>query len=213
MKKIILSLSIILVSLFSFAGDKEYKQTMTKNLQELHAVKNIADYLQIAKEFKMIAEKEKNQWLPYYYVSYSYLNYVFSGADKKTIDKILDKADAALEHARKLSPDNSEIEVLQGWIYQGRIQVDMAKRGYEYSEKASACFNKARKLNPGNPRIYFLIGQNVLNTPEQYGGGKEAACQYFIEAKEKYKSFKPATKLSPDWGMEYNNKLVATCNK
>jgi len=213
MKKIIISSVIILATLFTFAGEKEYMQAMGKNLQELNEAKTAADFQAIANNFERIGEAEGDKWLPYYYVSYCYMNYVFQDDATDDIDKILDKSEAFLEKARELSPDNSEIEVLQGWLYQGRIQVDPMGRGQLYSQKAAGSFGKAKNLNPDNPRIYFLTGQNVLYTPEMFGGGQEAACPYFLEGKEKYAVFTPETPISPDWGKEINNKNAAKCEK
>ncbi|NQT77208.1 MAG: hypothetical protein HQ565_05810 [Bacteroidetes bacterium] len=211
MKKIILTSIIVLATMITFAGEKEYMQAMEKNLQELKTAKTAADFQQIANNFEQISEAEGNKWLPYYYVSYSYMNYIFVGKGTEDIDKYLDMAEAFLEKARELSPDNSEIEVLQGWIYQGRIQVDPMGRGMVYSEKAAASFGKAKNLNPGNPRIYFLTGQNILHTPEMFGGGADAACPYFLVAMEKFETFEPESSVSPNWGKEYNNKLAAGC--
>ena len=211
MKKIILTSIIVLATMITFAGKKEYILAMEKNLQELKTAKTAADFQQIANSFEQIAEAEKDKWLPYYYVSFSYMNYIFKGKGTEDIDKYLDKAEAFLEKARELSPDNSEIEVLQGWIYQGRIQVDPMSRGMAYSEKAAASFGKAKNLNPDNPRIYFLTGQNILHTPEMFGGGKDAACPYFLIAMEKFETYEPETSVSPNWGKESNHKLVAGC--
>ena len=211
MKKIILTSIIVLATMITFAGKKEYILAMEKNLQELKTAKTAADFQQIANSFEQIAEAEKDKWLPYYYVSFSYMNYIFKGKGTEDIDKYLDKAEAFLEKARELSPDNSEIEVLQGWIYQGRIQVDPMGRGMAYSEKAAASFGKAKNLNPDNPRIYFLTGQNILHTPEMFGGGKDAACPYFLIAMEKFETYEPETSVSPNWGKESNNKLATGC--
>ena len=213
MKRTIITSIIILATITSIAGDKDYMQAMEKNLQELGQAKTAADFQAVANNFERIAEAEADKWLPYYYVSYSYLNFIFTGEGTEDIDKVLDKADGYLEKARQLSPENSEIEVLQGWIYQGRIQVDPMGRGQLYSQKAAGSFGKAKNLNPDNPRIYFLTGKNVLHTPAMFGGGQEAACPYFQEAKEKYASFKPETPISPSWGKGYNNKLAASCEK
>jgi len=211
MKKILLSSVIILCTLITFAGEKEYMQAMKNNLQELKKAETAAEFEAVAGSFEKIAEEETDQWLPYYYVSYSLINYVFAQEKAENIDKVLDKAEAFLDKARELSSDNSEIEVLQGWIYQGRIQVDPMGRGAKYSQKASGSFGKAQNLNPDNPRIYFLTGQNVLYTPEQFGGGKEAACPYFLKARKKYETFKPESSIAPDWGKEFNNKQARDC--
>ncbi len=211
MKKIILSSVIILATLFSFAGEKEYIKNMEKNLKELEKAKSSEEFQAIAANFELIGEAEGDKWLPYYYVSYTYLSYIFSKNTEDNIDKILDKAEAYLEKARELSPENDEIELMQGWIYQGRIQVDPMGRGQQFSQKASASFGKAKNINPDNPRIYFLEGQNVLYTPEMFGGGQEAACPYFKKAADKYESFKLETPISPDWGRKLNFELTKKC--
>jgi tetratricopeptide (TPR) repeat protein len=211
MKKIILSTVIILATLFTFAGEKEYTHAMEKNIQALEKAKSADEYLQIASNFLNLAEEEEGHWLPYYYAAYSFLNHVFSDEGLEDIDKTLDKAETYLKKAREISPENSEIEVLQGWLYQGRIQVDPLGRGQSFSQKAAASFGKAQNLNPENPRIYFLTGQNVLYTPEMFGGGEEAACPYFKKAEDKFDSFKAETSISPDWGRDTNFKQLNSC--
>lgn len=211
MKKIVLTSIIILASILTYAGEKEYMEAMGKNLQEMAKAKTSTDFIAVANSFERIAEASPDKWLPNYYVAYSYINMVFAEGSTEDIDKTLDKAEAFLKKARELSPNNSEIEVLQGWIYQGRIQVDPMGRGMSYSQKAAESFGKAKNLSPDNPRIYFLTGQNVLHTPEMFGGGQEAACPYFLEAEEKYEAFTPETAISPNWGKEYTTKLAASC--
>ena len=211
MKKIILSSVIILATLIGYAGDKDYMKTMERNLKDLEKAKKTSDYEALAITFENIANEEGDKWIPFYYAAFCNLQAVFSEGSEVNIDMVLDKADKYLGKARELSPENDEIEVLQGWIYQGRIMADPMGRGQLYSQKADESFGKAQNINPDNPRIYFLSGQNVLYTPEQFGGGKEAACPYFIKAAEKYAKFKLETPISPDWGREYNQKLADDC--
>jgi tetratricopeptide (TPR) repeat protein len=213
MKRLILTSTIILAMLVSFAGDNGYTERMKKNLEALKAVNSPETFLEIGRDFKKIATEETEKWLPNYYVAYSILNYVFSDNYTSNLDTRLDEAQKYLDKARELSPDNSEIEALQGWIYQGRIQADPSGRGMAFSQKAAESFGKAKSLNPENPRTYFLNGMNVLYTPEQFGGGKKAACPYFQEAKSKYDSFKPESPIAPDWGKEYTEKLLEDCSK
>ena len=211
MKKIILSGIIILASIMSFAGDKDYFKSMEKHVKELEKAEEAAEFQTLADNFLAISEGFSDQWLPLYYVAYCYLNTVFSEEGPENIDMVLDKAEAYLGKARELSPENDEIEVLQGWIYQGRIMADPMGRGQLYSQKAAEAFGKAQNINPDNPRIYFLTGQNILHTPEAFGGGEKAACPYFVKAAEKYAKFKLETPISPNWGMEYNQKLADDC--
>jgi len=211
MRKIILSSIIIIASVITYAGEKDYVKSMEKNVKELEKAEKVAEYQAIAENFIAISEENTDQWLPLYYVAYCYLNTVFTEEPAENVDMILDKANAFVDKARKLSPENDEIEVLQGWIYQGRIMVDPMGRGQLYSQKAAESFGKAKNINPDNPRVYFLTGQNVMYTPEMFGGGKEAACPYFIDAAEKFKAFKPESSISPSWGREYNQKIANSC--
>ena len=85
-------------------------------------------------------------------------------------------------------------------------------RGQSFAMKATGSLEKAESLNSENPRIYFLKAQNALYTPQMFGGGKVAAKPLFEMAKTKFQNFKPANELSPDWGKEQNEKLLASCN-
>ena len=53
-----------------------------------------------------------------------------------------------------------------------------------------------------------MQGTSLYYTPEQFGGGKAAACPVLKVAKEKMAQFKPASAIHPSWG-EYNLKMVA----
>lgn len=211
MKTIILTSIIVFTSIFSYAGEKEYFQAMEKNLKEMSMANSSEDFQSVANNFERVGDAMADKWLPYYYVSYCYVNSIFAEGSTADIDNVLDKAERFLEKARQLSPENSEIEVLQGWIYQGRIQVDPMSRGAMYSQKAAASFAKAESIDPDNPRVDFLTGQNLLHTPEMFGGGKKAACPYFMEAMGKYETFEPESSISPTWGKEINNNLAKGC--
>lgn len=212
MKTIIFSIIMGMALMGTYAGEGDYEAAMKQNLVGLNKATTAADYQQLANSFERISQAAAGEWLPYYYISYCYLNYCFAeGAPTEGIDGYLDKAETFLGKARELSPANAEIEVLQGWIHQGRIQVDPMGRGMVYSEKASASFGKAKAIDPENPRVYFLTGMNIMYTPEMFGGGKTAACPYFLIAKEKFSKFEPASEIAPDWGMEYNNELANGC--
>jgi tetratricopeptide (TPR) repeat protein len=211
MKKIIISTLILVFTFTGYAGDKEYMKAMEQNIKELAKAKTASDYQGLANNFERIAEASPEKWIPLYYATYSYIHMVFAEGNDSDIDMLLDKAEHYLGKARELSPENDELEVLQGWIHQGRIQVDPMGRGQMYSEKASSSFGKAKNINPENPRVDYLVGLNTMYTPEMFGGGLEAACPFFKAAEEKFSSFEPETPISPDWGREHNFEMVKKC--
>jgi len=52
---------------------------------------------------------------------------------------------------------------------------------------------------------------NVYNTPKMFGGGKKNALPLFQNADEKFKAFKPASEISPNWGNKNNQELLSLC--
>ena len=72
-------------------------------------------------------------------------------------------------------PKESELHVLQAFLYPSRILVDPMGRGMEYMGLILTSLETAKALNPENPRIYFLEGINKANLPPSMGGGSELA--------------------------------------
>jgi tetratricopeptide (TPR) repeat protein len=210
MKKIILN-TLIFLTLGAYAQDSLYFSSMKNALDSMENVKSLEDFSNIANIFQRIGAAEKDKWLPYYYTGYIYviLGIKQQGADN--CDRYLDIAEANIDKAMELAPDESELYALLGFLYQGRIMADPRARGEVYSSKAAQSLNKAIELNENNPRPYYLLGTNLFYTPEAFGGGLAAACPLLSVAKEKYKNFIPADSISPDWGEEYNNQLLEKC--
>jgi hypothetical protein len=140
-------------------------------------------------------------WLPQYYQSYALLLNCFQSKESGDIkDKTLDQAEAALGRARKLGGDESELLVLQAYIYQARLGVSPMMRSAKYSGMVNETLAQAKKLNPANPRIYLVQANNLYFTPKMFGGGADAAKPVYDEAKARYAAFKPSTALMPNWG-------------
>jgi tetratricopeptide (TPR) repeat protein len=136
---------------------------------------------------------------------------VHRGVEKEKIDSYLDHAQKFIDKALTIDQNESEIYLLQGFLHQARIGVDPMSRGQKYAALAHESFEKAKALNPENPRIYYLMAMSVLNTPEMFGGGKKNALPLFLQAKEKFDAFKPASAVSPSWGAEHNQQMLEKC--
>jgi hypothetical protein len=211
--------TVLLTTVLSFAftsgllaQDKnEYKQAMGAALTQMGSIKDIGGYLDLANQFQRIAENETTEWIPVYYAAFCTTLYSFGEKDKAKVDPLLDQAQTMIDKAFKLKPAESEIWVLQGMLYQARIMVDPMTRGQNFSMKANEAFEKAESLNADNPRIYYLRGQNMMNMPKMFGGGKEAAKPLFQKASEKFLSFKPADMFAPNWGKEQNAQSLKSC--
>src|ERR1039457_584633 len=182
------------------ADDDKYTNAMEKNISLMDSAKTLADFQKVTNNFERIASAEGSKWLPYYYASYCYSisSYFDSSLSKK--DTYLDKADEDINIADSLKPDNSEIYTIKGLISQMRLIVNPMERWQKYGPLASKFLKKAQELDPTNPRTDYLIGQSLLYTPVQFGGGKEAARPVLQKAFKKYDTFKLESSISPNWG-------------
>lgn len=213
MKKVFLSTIVFVVTMAVSAQSEKFTAAIKKNLASMDtAFSNPANVLIAANNFERIAVAEKNQWLPYYYAAFCEVNYAFmQAADKDKIDGIADKATALIAVADSLSPKNSEISCVKSMIASAHLLVNPQQRWQQYGKESSGYLDAAVQQDPTNPRPYFLKGQSLKYTPEQFGGGCKTAKPEFQTALDKYEAFKPASDISPTWGKEYVVKLMADC--
>jgi hypothetical protein len=142
--------------------------------------------------------------LPEYYAALALANAGFrseGGADVK--DPFFDQAKKHVDKAAKISPNNSEVVALQGFIIMGELAVDPASRGQHLSGLAMQTFGKAVDLNRQNPRAIMMLGQMELGMAQFFGQGPEKACglvdaSLALFAKEGAEA--KEGNLNPTWG-------------
>ncbi len=212
MKKFVLY-AVVFLSLNVSAQSRGFYTQMGYTVDEMNKIEKLDDFLSVANKFERIAEAEGDQWLPYYHMSYIYIILGFKQEEAAAAEQYINIAQENIDKAMKLSPDESELYVLQGFLYQAKIVADPQTGGQIYGPKAAEAFQKAIELDENNPRPYYLMGMNLLYTPEAYGGGAQAACPLLATAKEKFEKFTPVSEIYPNWGEEYNQQLLEECNK
>ena len=212
MKKVFLSAIVLFATVVVFAQSEKFTAAMKKNLAALDtSFKNPADLLTVANNFERVATAEKNQWLPYYYAALCQVNYGFMEQNKEKIDGYADKATTLISKADSLSPNNSEISCVKSMIASCHMMVDPMQRWQEYGQESSSNMEAAMQQDPANPRPYFLKGQGLKYTPEQFGGGCTTAKPQLQIALEKFATFKPYSEISPNWGKERVEMLIKEC--
>ena len=212
MKTITILIAILIAtSVTTFAGS--YEETMSKTIVQLYQTQSSEELITLGNTFDRIAQKEADKWLPYYYAAYANLSVLFFSQNLSSDEKnsILDKAQQELNQALKLNERESEIYVLQAFIYQMRIT--NASQGYKYSTLSNEALAKAKTLNPENPRYYYLKGTNVFYTPTEFGGGEKAAKPFFKKAEALFSKDKHENTLMPIWGKQHNSMMLQQCNK
>lgn len=212
MKKFILLFALGFTTISSNAQSERFIAAMKKNLSEMDSsFQSPEKLLAVANNFERIALAEKNQWLPYYFAAFCQVNLGFMQKDKSKVDPIADKASLLINVADSLSPNNSEISCIKSMIASCHMMVDPMKRWMEFGKESSEQMETAMAQDASNPRPYFLKGQSLKYTPEQFGGGCTTAKPEFEKAMEKYGQFKPASEIAPNWGREITAKLLKDC--
>ncbi len=214
MKKIILlSACSFLLALGSFAQSDKYMGAMKKSLSTVdEAMKDVSTINSLADGMERIAKAEKTQWLPYYYAAFFKTSAAFRSenlADEG--DQVADAANRLLDIADSLSPNNSEISTVRAMVTTVKMMVDPQGRYMTMGQDIEKNLQAAMKQDPTNPRPYYFKGTSLQRTPEMFGGGCDAASKFLSTAKEKYMVAKPASEISPNWGMEETMKAIKEC--
>ncbi|GGF24564.1 hypothetical protein [Hymenobacter cavernae] len=178
-----------------------YNDMLGPTIKELMSTGDPAELKSLAGKMERAATVAPADWLPRYYQAYALVINVFqSKEDGDVKDKTLDQAEAALAQARKLGGEESELLVLQAYIYQARLGISPVLRSMKYSSMVEETVAQAKKLNPANPRVYLVEANNAYYTPKMFGGGAEVAKPLYENAKARFAAFKPSSNLAPNWG-------------
>ena len=211
MKKILIFSLLIVVTIVLYGQNEKYVNIMKETIYMMDTAKTIKSLQQAANRFERIGNTMQNQWLPYYYCAYCYAQISHMKKSDKMKDRNVDKAEELNCNADKISPDNSEIYVMKGFILQSRMNIDPMVRGWLYNSKCLQMFEKAKKLDPENPRSYLWHGVNLYNTPSFFGGGKDKALPLLEKAIEKYKMSHLQSPIYPNWGKQYAEEMLIKC--
>lgn len=212
MKKLIITAIALTLLGNVMAQQPNFESAIKETLSLLDSAKTPADMQQVIGRFTRISQAENKRWEALYYLAYTQINFSFWEKDGDKKDAILDEAQKSIDKALQINGDKSELFALQGFLYQGRIQVS-SMRGMTYSPKAAEILEKAIKENPENPRAHFLMGQNIYYTPAMFGGGSKNALPKFQEAKSKFEKESGKNDVTPKWGAKSNQRMINNCLK
>lgn len=213
MKKIIFVAFVLFIAQKIHGNDTLYYPLLRNSIDLAFKEYKLENYRQLANCSERILLVYKNEWLPYYYDAYAYINMSFIETHEGNKEMYCDKAQDLLDEVFKIKPDESELFVLQSLVYYARMSISPMINGPLYLPKAVSALNDAEKLDPDNPRIYYLRGKSTINTPKFFGGGKDAAIPIFEKALTMYKTFKQKSTVHPDWGKEDAERLYKECKR
>lgn len=201
MKNLILGIFLMIgVNAFSQTA---YEKAMTEKIAIVEQHKTPDEFTALANDFKRIGDKEKNQWLPYYYAAFATIQkgrLAMREGKKEELDPIAGEAQKYLDLAMELNKDNAENLILQKMIHSLKMMVNPQQRFMSEGMLAAEALSKAEKIDAENPRITLMRAEDTYYTPEQFGGSKTRGLELFQKALDQYKVYQPKTTLDPNWG-------------
>ena len=209
MKRLTFIFALLFTTFFSQAQNADYIRVMTETAAKWEGIRGPEEMQALANSYERISQVASEEWLPRYYASYMYVIKSFN--IEKGKDDILDKAQEHLDAALNLGGDESEIAALQSFLHLGRLVVNTMMRGMTYSGKVEAAAEKAIQLNEANPRGHYILAIYYEGMPSFIGGGMDAACPHFQDAKKHYEAYKPVSELHPTWGKDETFRKLGAC--
>ncbi|MBA2761028.1 MAG: hypothetical protein H0U39_03535 [Segetibacter sp.] len=210
MKKLLVSLSVLLLAYASFGQNDKFQKGMEKTMTMLDSAKTSEDYTSVAAAFERIGDAEKTRWLPYYYAAFCNIMKGFQD-QKVNKDEVATKAEELIAKAEAIEPKNSEIFILKNMASTLHMLVDPQTRWQQYGAKGNEALTMAKQLDPNNPRAYLMEGQGIFGMPVQFGGGKDKAKPVFEKSVSLFEAQKPASSLAPQWGKSSADRMLALC--
>ena len=201
-------MKILLLSLFLFVGitviaQTSFEKAMTEKVAQVEQQKTADEFTALANDFKRIGDKEKTQWLPYYYAAFSTIQkgrLAMRDGKMAELDAIATEAQKSLDLATNLNKDNAENLILQKMIHSLKMMVDPQSRFMSEGMLAKEALEKAEKADPANPRISLLKAEDTYFTPEQFGGSKTKGLELFQKSLDQFNVNKPNSTLDPNCG-------------
>ena len=200
--KNLLLIAFLFVAVSTFA-QTAFEKAMTEKIAQTEKHKTADEFTALANDFVRIGDKEKTQWLPYYYAAFSSIQkgrLAMREGKTTELDANAAEAQKSLDLAASLSKDNAEILILQKMIHSLKMMVDPMSRFMTEGALATEALGKAEKLDPTNPRISLLKAEDTYFTPEQYGGSKTKGLELFQKSVDQFKVYQPKSSIDPNWG-------------
>lgn len=211
MKKLIISAIVLFFAAAQLnAQSPKIQQAVGKTLGEMAAAKTADEKTAVINAFARIADAEPAEWLPRYYTALNrtFMAYEVMDSDMAAAQEMAKTALSEVKTAQKVAPMESELMVLEAFIYQLQLIEDPMAKGQKYTPMIFQTLGKAEAIDANNPRINYIRGQFTLNMPEFYGGGAAKATPDLEKAAAKFAAFKPASPLHPTWGSERNAAIL-----
>lgn len=212
MKTTLTLFSVVLMTLSGMSQKPEYYQAMGESLATFSSAKTIEDFQALGNKFNLIAENEKQEWLPFYYHAQCYILMSFMEQQPAKRDSYLDVAEKSISKLLELAPKESDAFALQSMFYSARLMVNPMERGQKYSMMSSESVGRALAIDPKNPRARLMQIQLGMGTAQFFGGDVKKFCNDAVELVNTWDTYQVKSQLHPSWGKDQAIGIVKGCN-
>ncbi|MBN1819091.1 MAG: hypothetical protein JXR31_05260 [Prolixibacteraceae bacterium] len=211
MKKSVFIIIALAVNLIVSAQDTTYYSVLRKGIAFSNLEYRQKNYQELANICERIISLKPDEWLPFYYGAYAYINMSFIEAEPDVKKEYCKKAKIYLEKAKDINPGNPEPDILEAMFCYAMMEITPMVNGPLYLPRSKKALETAKNKDPENPRIYYLEGKSTMYMPAFMGGGKDVAIPLFEKALDLFKRFKPESNVHPSWGKSDTEKLLQEC--
>lgn len=212
MKKTTLFVCAMLIATLVMGGDDKYYQKMGETLAGFSSCSSVEDFQDLANKFRVIANVEKEEWLPLYYEAQCYIMISFTGElSPEERDSYLDKASSIIDRMEEMAPQEAEIKVLEAFYLTGSLVVNPPQRSMTTTPQIQAAIAKALSLDPGNPRARFLSISNEYGTASYFGSDTAPICEKAAQLLMEWDSYEIKSPIHPNWGKAETEGIVRGC--
>jgi len=214
MKKTTLFACAMFMATLVMGGDEKYYQKMGETLSGFSTCTSVEDYQNLANRFRVIANVEKEEWLPLYYQAQCYILISFmDGLSPEEKDAYLDQAFSLIDNMNEMAPREAEIKVLEAFCLTGSLVVNPPQRAMNTTPLIHAAIAKALALEPNNPRAIFLRISNEMGTASYFGEDTGTYCAQARELLQNWDSYKLKSPIHPSWGKGEVEGIVQSCGQ
>jgi hypothetical protein len=212
MKKTMLFVIAVFIVTLVMGSDEKYYQKMGETLAGFSSCSNVEDFQNLANKFSVIANVEKEEWLPLYYEAQCYILISFlDGLSAIEKDSYLDKASSVIKRMEEMAPQEAEIKVLEAFCLTGSLVVNPPARSMSTAPLIQAAIAKALSLEPNNPRARFLSISNEYGTASYFGSDTAPICEKAAQLLLEWNNYTLKSPIHPNWGKAETEGMVKNC--
>lgn len=214
MKKLTVIFTLLLIAALAHGQNEQYLTKMGENLQMYASCTTVADYQDLANRFRVIANVEKEEWLPLYYEAHCYILMSFTEHDElEKRDIYLESASTIIDKMTELAPNEAEVAVMTAFYHTGYLVINPPQRAMSTSPLIHAAIGRALAIEPDNPRAVFLRISNEMGTASFFGEDTTPYCEKARQLLEKWESYELKSPIHPNWGLSEVQGILQGCKQ